>query len=520
MYGKLLTILLVEDNPGDARLLREYIAEAETVPSALVHVTRLHDALQRLDAESFDVVLLDLSLPDSQGVETCVRVSNHAPGVPIVVLTGLDDETLAINAMQAGAQDYLVKGQIEGPLLMRAMRYAIERERTENTLRQHEEQLRQAQKMEAIGRLAGGVAHDFNNLLTAILGYSELLVMHLGETQPLRRYAEEISKTTERAASLTRQLLAFSRRQVLQPQVLDFNTVVANMEGMLRRLIGEDVELITVLQPGLGHVKADPGQMEQVIMNLAVNARDAMPLGGKLIIETAVVELDDTCLHRHAEVQPGLYVMLAVSDTGCGMDEETRARIFEPFFTTKDLGKGTGLGLATVYGIVKQSSGYIWVYSEPAQGSTFKIYLPCVEEEAARTLAPRPAASRPLAGSETVLVVEDQAEVRLLIGEILQRYGYTVLKARNGAEALLLCERYQGLIHLLVTDVVMPQISGRELAERIMAMRPQIRVLYVSGYTNNVITYHGILTPGAVFLQKPFTPDALASKMREMLDAL
>jgi two-component system cell cycle sensor histidine kinase/response regulator CckA len=377
----------------------------------------------------------------------------------------------------------------------------------------------QAQKMEAIGRLAGGVAHDFNNLLTAIIGYSELLLDRLNPYDPRRSDVEEIKKAGDQAAALTRQLLAFSRKQVLQPQVLDLNATVSNMEKMLRRLIGEDIDLVTILAPDLGRVKADPGQVEQVLMNLAVNARDAMPQGGKLTIETMNAYLDENYARQHADVQPGPYVMLAVSDTGIGMDKETQSHLFEPFFTTKEVGKGTGLGLATIYGIVKQSDGHIWVYSELGQGTTFKIYLPRVEE----AVEPGQRISIPvesLRGSETILLAEDADVVRDLARLALLQSGYTVLEARTGEEALLICERHEGPIHLLLTDVVMPGgMSGRQLAERLATLRPGMKVLYMSGYTDNAIAHHGVLEPGMAFLQKPFTPASLAHKVRETLDA-
>jgi two-component system cell cycle sensor histidine kinase/response regulator CckA len=381
-----------------------------------------------------------------------------------------------------------------------------------------EMQLRQAQKMEAVGRLAGGVAHDFNNLLTAMLGSADLVLETLAPSAPERDDVKEIRKAALRAGELTRQLLAFSRQQVLAPQVLDLNALVANIEKLLQRLIGEDVELRTALAPDLGAVKADPGQMEQVIANLVVNARDAMPAGGRLTIETANAELDQAYVEQHFPAQPGSYVLLAVSDTGTGMDAETKSHIFEPFFTTKEKGKGTGLGLATVYGVVKQSAGYIWVYSEPGQGTAFKIYLPRVRETPAPARrGPAPVAR--LSGSETVLLVEDDEMVRGLMSRTLTNRGYTVLVASNGAEALPQAESHRGALHLLVTDVVMPGMSGREVAQRVVALRPEVKVLYLSGYTDDAIVRHGMLEPGIAFLQKPFTPDALARKVREVLDA-
>ena len=381
-----------------------------------------------------------------------------------------------------------------------------------------EDQLRQSQKMEAIGRLAGGIAHDFNNLLTVIKGYSELMLEGLELADRLHPEVEEIKKAADRAASLTRQLLAFSRQQVLAPRVLDLNSVIQNMDRLLHRLVGEDTELTMRLESDLGHTKADPGQIEQVVMNLVVNARDAMPNGGQLTIETTNVEFDETYVSEHVAVRPGPYVMIAVSDTGIGMTEEVRGRIFEPFFTTKEAGKGTGLGLSTVYGIVKQSEGYVWVYSEPGIGTSFKIYLPRVDapEEVA------PYHSHGLAtygGTETILLVEDEDGVRALVRQILLKQGYTVLESRHAGEALLLCERHQRKIDLLLTDVVLQQMSGRELAERLIKSRPEMRVLYISGYTDDAIVQHGVLHAGTAFLQKPFTTEALTRKVRQVLNA-
>ncbi|MGE5252591.1 MAG: PAS domain S-box protein [Planctomycetaceae bacterium] len=394
-----------------------------------------------------------------------------------------------------------------------------ERRRTEEALRKSEEQLRQWQRVEAIGRLAGGVAHDFNNLLMTIKGCSELLLGAFDRRDPRREEVEEILKAADRATALTRQLLAFGRRQVLQPQILDLNAVVMNMDKMLRRLIGEDIQLITSLEPEVWLVKVDPGMIEQVVMNLAVNSRDAMPSGGKLTIETSNVIHDEEYASHHVSVKPGYYVMLAISDTGCGMDKETQSHLFEPFFTTKDTGKGTGLGLSTVYGIIKQSGGNIWAYSEPGLGTTFKIYLPRVEK-AAKGYKPRlkPKEVGAPGGTETILLVEDEEAVRSMVGKILRNKGYTILEARHGNEAIEVSERYEGSINLMVTDVIMPQMSGRELAERLAPMRPEMHVLYMSGYPDNTIVQHGVLEPGTAFLQKPFTISALELKVREILD--
>ena len=394
---------------------------------------------------------------------------------------------------------------------------AIKRDATHEHLL--EAQLRQAQKIEAVGQLAGGIAHDFNNLLTIVSGYCQLLAERMEVESPLQGYVEEIKKAGDRAVSLTRQLLAFSRRQVLQPQPLDLNAVVSNMEKMLRRLIGEDIELKIMLLPDLSRVKADPGQIEQVILNLAINSRDAMPEGGELTVETANLELDASYTQRHAEIIPGRYVMLAVSDTGLGMDAATQARIFEPFFTTKEKGKGTGLGLATVYGIVKQSGGYIYVYSEPGKGATFKVYLPVLAPTERESVEARRALTRATEGVETILLVEDEVGVRSLAANILRKHGYKVLEAYEPEEATTLAAQYEGPIHLLVTDVVMPRMSGRRLAEHLAFSRSEMKVLYMSGYTDNAVVQHGVLQEGIQFLQKPFTTEALARKVREVLDA-
>jgi PAS domain S-box-containing protein len=379
-----------------------------------------------------------------------------------------------------------------------------------------EEQLRQAQKMEAVGRLAGGIAHDFNNLLMVIQGHAELLTDRMKPGESLRRNAEQIQEASQRATSLTRQLLAFSRKQMLAPVVLNVQAVVSDMGKILRRLIGEDVELVTVNAPDLKRVKADRSQIEQVIMNLAVNARDAMPRGGKLTIETTNVEFDDSYSRAPVVLMPGRYVMLAVTDNGCGMDADTQAHIFEPFYTTKEKGKGTGLGLATVYGIVKQSGGYVWVYSEIGRGTTFKIYLPSVEEEVAPQEIRKAVASLPR-GTETVLLVEDEEGVRELAKEYLESCGYKVLVAQNGQAAIDLVSKHFGPIDLIMTDIVMPGLSGSDLAKKVQSLRADIRVVYMSGYTDQAIIHHGILSSDVLLLQKPFTMSTLAHKLREAL---
>jgi PAS domain S-box-containing protein len=385
--------------------------------------------------------------------------------------------------------------------------------------KQLEEQFLQSQKMEAIGRLAGGIAHDFNNLLTVIRGYTDLLLYRIGKGDPGYKNLLEISKATDRAASLSRQLLAFSRRQVLQPKMLDLNTVVTELEKMLRRLIGEDIDMVTILDPTLGYVKVDPVQIEQAIMNLVVNSRDAMPKGGKLIIKTENLYLDEAYTNQRIDVQPGHYVMLSVSDTGCGMDEETMSHIFEPFFTTKESGRGTGLGLATVYGIVKQSGGHIEVYSEINRGTTFKIYLPRIIEEDTREPSPNALMEKWPGGSETILVVEDEEGVRALAREVLKEKGYKVLEASGCDEAISTCEQISNPIHLLLIDMVMPKMSGHELAKRLLELHPEIKVIYMSGYADDTVIQYGALESDVPFLQKPFTPTTLLHKVREVLDA-
>src|SRR3954447_1487241 len=635
-----LRLLVVDDAPEHARMVEDFIRSGDEFPDAHIRIaTSYEQALAAFAEERFDVAFFDYWLGSRDGVSLLREVRQKGVDAPVVVLTSHGAEDVAVEAMKAGAADYLGKGNLTVEALERAIRHALalhaeERQRwhaeaalraseerfralVENSSdallvldaegrikylspsserhlgwspadmagrslfdflhpddrelvgtrmaetlsspgrnivaqvrfhhadgswrimegigvnrlsdpavagivvnmrditerRRLEEQLRQAQKMEAVGQLAGGVAHDFNNLLTAILGYCHLMLDEIPDESPLRLDLLEIQAAGDRAASLTRQLLAFSRRQMLQPQVVNINTLVAQLEKLLRRSISEDVELAIALGPDLWTVEVDPASVEQILVNLAVNARDAMPTGGRITIETANVELDDTYAVTHVSMKPGRYVMLAVGDTGEGMDAATRARVFEPFFTTKEQGKGSGLGLATVYGMVKQSGGHIWVYSDPGQGTVFRMYLPAVEKPVAVDAAPTGDSN----GSETILLVEDDEAVRALARAVLLRHRYFVLEARHGVEALVVAERHPDPIHLLVTDIVMPHMSGGELAARLGAVRPAMKTLFISGYSDQVLV-HDPLTHDPAILQKPFTPEVLARKVRSILD--
>ena len=447
--------------------------------------------------------ITDLIEPEST-VEVKRRYSANVEGTYEVIGRRKDGKKLFL---EATGRTHDIGGR---PARITALRDVTEK-------RTLEDQFRQAQKMEAVGRLAGGVAHDFNNLLTVIMSYTDMLSEGFLPQDPRADDLDQIRKAAVTAASLTRQLLAFSRQQVIEPRLVNLNDIVASSEKMLTRLIGEDVELVTSLTTDPLAVLIDPGQLEQVIMNLAVNSRDAMPTGGKLTLETAVVKMDAEYTRDHWPATPGGFAMVAVTDTGTGMDEETRARIFEPFFTTKEVGKGTGLGLATVYGIIKQSNGFIWVYSELGHGTTFKIYLPLVDKRAEQYGGQAEVTPLPT-GTETILLAEDAAAVRMAARQILERSGYTVLEAPTGKDALTIASKRQAPIHLLLTDVVMPEMSGRELAEQFAEYRPASRVLYMSGYTDDAVIRHGLLRPGIAYLQKPFSPDTLARKVREVLD--
>jgi len=633
----------VEDQEDFAAVVSVMLRNADR-PWEISRTERLSEALDRLAAGGIEAVLLDLRLPDATGLEAVDGVVGAFPDVAVVVMTSYD-RAMAAEALQRGAQDFIMKGEVNPSLLSRSLSYAVSRKRGELALRRsdarfraavegsldavgilsavrdehggvtdfvvteinrnaerllgrrrddvvsrrlselwplpslhpfiersaavmhahepleeelgvtfpdapdrwihhqivpledgvaiavrdttarhvaeedlhrREEQVRQSQKMEAVGRLAGGVAHDFNNLLTVISGHGELGLRKLPGDHPLRRNLQEIGLAAESAAALTHQLLAFSRKQVLQPRTLDLGEIVDRMNNLLQRLIGEDIELVTRTRGPLGSIRADPAQMEQVIVNLAVNARDAMPGGGVLDIDLANAELDETYACGDPGMAPGSYVVLSVTDTGHGMDVETKARIFEPFFTTKEAGKGTGLGLATVYGIVKQSDGFIWVYSEPGRGTTFKIHLPRVDQ-APEPLSPRPGAGA-VHGTETVLLVEDEDSLRSLLRELLESFGYSVLEAGQGVDAMRVAREHSGTIHLLLSDLVMPQMTGRELADRLTRLRPGIKVLFMSGYAAGAAPNHEV-PADAAYIEKPFTADALAGALRALLDA-
>jgi len=668
MSKDVIRVLLVDDDEDYFFLTKDLISEIRNKRFDLEWVSSYDDAREAIARDDRDVYLLDYNLGAHNGLELLREAIDNGCRAPLIMLTGQGDEAVDNEAMNTGAADYLVKGRIDASTLERSIRYALERAKTldalreseeryslavrgakdgvwdwnlktnevyfsgrwmamigadetetkgdptawfnrvhaddservktemeahlegitphfecefrmqhadggyrwvlgrgmafrdgsgkplritgtisqfpkpseatharasriagtltditdkkhaEETLRQIEDQLRQAQKMESIGRLAGGVAHDFNNMLTAIIGYCEHLLKHGSTDGPLRREIEEIRKAGERAACLTRQLLAFSRRQMLQPKVLNLNSVVLDMEKMLRRLINQDVELLTVLSPDLGAVKVDPNQLEQVLLNLALNARDAMEGGGQLTIETANVDLDEQYARAHVSVVPGPYVALTVRDTGVGMTEQVKVRLFEPFFTTKEQGKGTGLGLPTVYGIVRQSGGDISVDSESGKGTTFRIHFPRVQEPVEVWPAVDLAGELPR-GNETLLLVEDEQVVREMEAMVLREQGYTVLEAADGEEALRLVETQPGSgIHLLLTDVSMPKMGGKELADRLKVRAPDMRVLFASGYTKNSIVHNGVVDAQVEFLPKPFSLVGLSHKVREVLD--
>jgi signal transduction histidine kinase len=519
--NKALRALIADDSENDALLLLRVLRKAgyEPVYERVWTAPAMKAALQR---QAWDIVISDYEMPNFGGFEALQLLKESGHDLPFILVSAVISEETAVAAMKAGAHDYIMKRNLArlAPAIERELREAqtrVARKAAETALRQSEEQLRQVQKIEAMGRLAAGVAHDFNNILTAITGHSELLLRQLDADDPRRKNAEQIEKVAYLAAGLTRQLLIFSRKQVIEPRVLDLNAVILDIKKMLRRLIGEDIEFCTLLDPAAGHIKADPGQIEQVIMNLAVNARDAMPNGGKLTVTTANITPDKNHLKNFPDMDAGDYVMLAIADTGTGMSEEVKAHLFEPFFTTKPSGKGTGLGLATCFGIVKQNTGHINVQSELGSGTTFKIYFPQVLS-AIEPLRVRNLPTGVAGGNETVLLVEDEPVVRELAVATLREKGYTVVEAVNGEEGLRLARQHDGKIDLVLTDVVMPVMGGKEMADALRTSHPDTKVLFTSGYTEDALGHHGVLRPGILFLPKPYLTATLARKVREVLD--
>jgi signal transduction histidine kinase len=519
--NKALRALIADDSENDVLLLLRVLRKAgyEPVYERVWTAPAMKAALQR---QAWDIVISDYEMPNFGGFEALQLLKESGHDLPFILVSAVISEETAVAAMKAGAHDYIMKRNLArlAPAIERELREAqtrVARKAAETALRQSEEQLRQVQKIEAMGRLAAGVAHDFNNILTVITGHSELLSRQLDADDPRRKNAEQIEKAAYRAAGLTRQLLIFSRKQVIEPRVLDLNAVILDIKKMLRRLIGENIEFCTLLDPAAGHIKADPGQIEQVIMNLAVNARDAMPTGGKLTVTTANTTLDKNHLKNFPDMGAGDYVMLAIADTGTGMSEEVKAHLFEPFFTTKPPGTGTGLGLATCFGIVKQNTGHINVHSELGSGTTFKIYFPQVQS-ALESPRVRITPTEVAGGNETVLLVEDEPVVRELAVATLREKGYTVVEAGNGEEGLRLAQQHDGKIDLVLTDVVMPVMGGKEMADALRTSHPDTKVLFTSGYTEDALGHHGVLRPGILFLPKPYLTATLARKVREVLD--
>jgi len=517
-----LRLLQLEDNTVDAQLIIATLNEGG-IPCQSQIVDTRQAFVAAIKEGRMDLILADYSIPGFDGMTALILARQHCPNVPFLFVSATIGEELAIDAMHQGATDYVLKqglGRLV-PSVQRALRELddrAERKRAEEALRQSEKQFRQSQKMEAVGRLAGGIAHDFNNLLTVIMGYSQVLLTELGPQHPLRGKIEETLKAGERAATLIRQLLTFSSKQSLDPKILSLNTAVTSLESLLRRLIGEGIQLVSKLDPTNGRLCADQAQLEQVLVNLIVNARDAMPKGGTLTIETAQVELTSSPVYHLTPLPPGPYVRLAVSDTGCGMDRKTQSHIFEPFFTTKGEGKGSGLGLSTVFGIVTQCGGAIDVTSRVGHGTRFDLYFPSVESDILTTVPTKPL-GQPRRGTETILLVEDEPSVRMLVRDELRKLGYRVVEAKNGVEACLLATQQAGSLHLLLTDVVMPGMGGRELAQHLSVIKPDLRTLFISGYMDDVGIMTGQEEGTSSFLQKPFTPEVLARAVRSLLDA-
>ncbi len=517
-----LRLLHLEDDPLDGELITTTLIEGG-IDCQSQRVDTRQAFVAALKERRMDLILADYSIPGFDGMTALTLARQHCPDVPFLFVSATIGEELAIDAMHQGATDYVLKQRLGRlvPSVQRALRELndrAERRRAEEALRQSEEQFRQSQKMEAVGRLAGGIAHDFNNLLTVIMGYSQVLLTELGPEHPLCGKIEETLKASDRAATLIRQLLAFSRKQSLAPKILSLNTAVTSLESLLRRLIGEDIHFISKLDPTNGRLRADQSQLEQVLANLVVNARDAMPKGGTLTIETAKVELTRSPVYHLTPLLPGPYVRLSVSDTGCGMDRKTQAHIFEPFFTTKGEGKGTGLGLSTVFGIVTQCGGAMDVTSRVGHGTRFDLYFPSIEADIHVT-TPAQTLVQPQRGTETILLVEDEPSVRTLVRDELRKLGYRVVEAKNGVEACLLATQQAGSFQLLLTDVVMPGMGGRELAQHLSVIKPDLRTLFISGYMDDIGIMAGQEEGMSGFLQKPFTPEVLAHAVRNLLDA-
>ena len=517
-----LRFIHLESNPADAALIATTLRDAGILCQLKQAQTR-EEFLAALRQEGFSLILADTAVPGFDGATALSLARTLHPDVPFLFVSDTQGEEFAIDMMQHGATDYISKQRLGRlvPSIKRTLRELderLERRRAEDALRVSEKQFRQAQKMEAVGRLAGGLAHDFNNLLTVIMGHSQVLLGELPSGNPIRAKIEEMQKAGERAASLIRQLMAFSRKQPLEPKILPLNSVVGNVESMLRRLIGEDIQLVIRPDPFNGHVKADPGQLEQVLMNLVVNARDAMPNGGLLAIETSQTELARTPMHHLHPLPLGQYVKLTVTDTGFGMNADVLAHLFEPFFTTKEEHKGTGLGLSTVFGIVTTCGGGIDVWSQVGHGTTFDLYFPRVNPQATTADATAPQ-GRLRQGSETILLVEDDSGVRNLVRHELVKTGYQVIEAKNGVEACLTATQQSYHVDLLLTDVVMPGMNGRELAQHLSVIKPNLRVLFMSGYLDDISVNSGMDPHRTTFLQKPFTPDLLLRTVRALLDS-
>ncbi len=505
-----LRCLILNESSADAIYFEQRFKKSEHKLFAFERCT-LQDLGAKRDSHSAQLALVYLDGYEISALEDIFKK------LPTIVVSAPGDDESVLSAIAAGAQDFLVQGQFGAETFVRTARHVILQQRLERERTAIEEQFLASQKLESIGRLAGGVAHDFNNLLTVIINYSQMALNKLPAQDPMYKKIDAILQCGNRAAQLTRQLLAFSRQQVLKLQRMELNSVVMSIEPMLKRVIGEDIEQIFHLEPGLSEIQADPNQILQAIMNIVVNARDAMPNGGKLTIETSTVELDEPYSIKHVDVRPGKYAMLAVSDTGVGMDKNMIAHIFEPFFTTKEFGKGTGLGLSAVYGIVKQSGGHLWVYSEPGHGTVFKIYFPIVvKDEAVRANQNDSVRNE---SDKTILVVEDEEVVREVACEIIRKLGYQVVEASNAEDALKICEQGMGRIDLVLTDLVMPRMSGPELAKRLGEKHPQLGIIYMSGYSNETAEHHGITDKNAMFVQKPFMPKTLLFAIQQVLNA-